>query len=567
MPNPNLSFSSALASALADLGIQHVCLSPGSRNTPLIAGFAAEKRIRAWPLLDERSAGFFATGLARATGRPVALVCTSGSAAAEYHPAVVEASQSDVPLIVLTADRPPELRGVGAPQTIDQISLYGSSVRLFIDAPTPTAATTDREAADLAVAAWRAATTDTPGPAHINLPFREPLLSNVASPTPEAIGRPVDDVAAPLDLSHLTGVVSGRNGIIVAGRSNDPEFPQACAELAAATGYPIIADPLSGLRHGSHPLDHVLKAGDALATAGALDHLTPDLVIRFGPVPTSKATWSWLESHPEVEQLLIDVAGRDATSSATSILAVPPKVAAISLAAIVDETAPLEWTSRWQALDSVVAAAITDTSRTAPFPNEPAVARIVMDNAPAGAYVTVGSSMPIRDVDAFGGITSNPIRVFGNRGTNGIDGIVSAALGTAATGQPAIALVGDVSMFHDLNALGTAAQLDLPLTIVVINNDGGGIFHFLPQRDPDVLDPATFEKYLGTPHGTDFVATATALGLEASNVDEATELARLISTGDKPRLIQVRTNRETNVKLHREIAAAVKKAVSGALVE
>jgi 2-succinyl-5-enolpyruvyl-6-hydroxy-3-cyclohexene-1-carboxylate synthase len=368
-------------------------------------------------------------------------------------------------------------------------------------------------------------------------------------------------------LSHLDGVVDGRSGIIVAGRSNEPGFPQACANLAAATGYPIIADPLSGLRHGSHALDHVLAAGDALVTAGALDHLTPDIVIRFGPVPTSKATWSWLENHAEVEQLLIDVESRDATGSATSILAVPPTAAAISLATVVAKTAPSEWTSRWQALDGVAAKAIADTSRSAPFPNEPAVARIVVENAPVGAYVTVGSSMPIRDVDTFGGTSSRPIRVFGNRGTNGIDGIVSAALGTAATGQPAIALVGDVSMFHDLNALGTAAQLDLPLTIVVINNDGGGIFHFLPQRDPDVLDPLTFEKYLGTPHGTDFVAIATALGLEAYNVDEADELARLISTvGDKPRLVQVRTERDANVELHHKIAAAVAKALAAVLV-
>lgn len=566
MPNPNLSFTTTLASALADLGIEHACLSPGSRNTPLIAGFAAEKRIRAWPLLDERAAGFFATGLARATGRPVVLVCTSGSAAAEYHPAVVEASQSDVPLIILTADRPPELRGVGAPQTIDQISLYGSSVRLFIDAPTPTTATTSREAADLAITAWRAASAGIPGPAHINLPFREPLLTDISSPGPEPIDLPTENAAEPLDLSHLTGIIDGRRGIIVAGRSNDVEFAEACANLATATGYPIVADPLSGLRHGSHQLEHVLASGDALAAAGALDLLTPDLVLRFGPVPTSKATRSWLEDHPAVEQLLIDADSRDATSSAASILAVPLAVAATSLNAIVTETAPPEWTSRWRALDKAASKAIADTSRIAPFPNEPAVARIVMDSAPPGSYVTVGSSMPIRDVDTFGGKSGRPIRIFGNRGTNGIDGVVSAALGTAATGRPAIVLVGDVSMLHDLNALGTAAQLDLPLTIIVINNDGGGIFHFLPQRDPDVLDPATFDKYLGTPHGTDFVAVATALGLEASNVDEADELAQLVSSADdRPRLIQVRTDRNDNVEVHRDIAAAVNAAVTATL--
>jgi 2-succinyl-5-enolpyruvyl-6-hydroxy-3-cyclohexene-1-carboxylate synthase len=190
-----------------------------------------------------------------------------------------------------------------------------------------------------------------------------------------------------------------------------------------------------------------------------------------------------------------------------------------------------------------------------------------MESAPAGTFVTVGSSMPIRDVDTFGGKSAHPIRVFGNRGTNGIDGVVSAALGTAATGRPAIALVGDVSMFHDLNALGTASQLGLPLTVVVTHNDGGGIFHFLPQREPAILDPETFEQYLGTPHGTDFVEVSTALGVAACNVGEAAELAGIISrVADKPRLIQLRTDRDANVVLHRTIAAAVKDTVSSALI-
>lgn len=566
MPNPNLSFATALASALADLGIQHACLSPGSRNTPLIAGFATETRIRKWPLLDERSAGFFATGLARATGRPVALVCTSGSAAAEYHPAVVEAGQGDVPLIVLTADRPPELRGVGAPQTIDQISLYGSSVRLFIDAPTPDHTTTGDETAALALTAWRASTGSTPGPVHVNLPFREPLLGSLAPPTPEPIGPPTADTVAPLDLSPLAGTLDGRSGIIVAGRSTDPDFPEACAALADVTGYPIIADPLSGLRHGSHSLDRVLAAGDALVAAGVFDHLPPDLVVRFGPVPTSKPTWSWLENHPEVEQLLIDVESRDATNSASSILAIPPTAAARSLAVIATKAAPPEWTNRWLIIDAAVTKAIADATAMASFPNEPTIARIVVENAPTGANVTIGSSMPIRDVDTFGGKSNRALRLFGNRGTNGIDGVVSAALGSAATGHPAIALVGDVAMFHDLNALGTATQLGLPLTVVVVHNDGGGIFHFLPHHDPGILDPATFESYLSTPHGTDFVQVATALGLEAHYVDQTTELARLISrTSKRPRLIQLRTDRDQNVALHREAAAIVQDMVTVAL--
>jgi 2-succinyl-5-enolpyruvyl-6-hydroxy-3-cyclohexene-1-carboxylate synthase len=566
MPNPNLLLAATLASALADLGLENACVSPGSRNTPLIAGFAGEPRIRTWPILDERSAGFFGVGLAKATGRPVVLVCTSGSAAAEYHPAVVEASQGDVPLLILTADRPAELRGIGAPQTIDQVALYGSSVRLFIDVPTPTETTTGREVIELAIEGWLAATAGTPGPVHLNLPFREPLLNGAPPPVIPKIDLPIADDVERLDLSQLAGAISGRNGLVVAGRSNDPEFPEACTAFAEAAGYPIIADPLSGLRHGTHQLGRVLASGDALAAAGALDRLSPDLVVRFGPVPTSKPTWSWLEDHPDVEQILIDVENRDATHSATTVLAIPPTVGARALAATVAKTAPQAWTDQWRALDAAASEAISDASLAAPFPTEPMIARTVMESAPAGTFVTVGSSMPIRDVDTFGGKSAHPIRVFGNRGTNGIDGVVSAALGTAATGRPAIALVGDVSMFHDLNALGTAAQLGLPLTVVVTHNDGGGIFHFLPQREPAILDPETFEQYLGTPHGTDFVEVSTALGVEACNVEKAAELAGVISrVADKPRLIQLRTDRDDNVELHHKIAAVVKKTVTATL--
>jgi 2-succinyl-5-enolpyruvyl-6-hydroxy-3-cyclohexene-1-carboxylate synthase len=564
MPNPNLAFATALAAAFADIGVEHACVSPGSRNTPLIAGFAAESRIRKWPILDERSAGFFAVGLARATGKPVALVCTSGTAAVEYHPAVVEASESAVPLLVLTADRPPELRNVGAPQTIDQIGLYGSSVRLFIDAPAPNGETTRQHAADLGTEAWLAATLAQPGPVHLNLPFREPLLTASPETTTSSPVR-LPDIATPppLDLADLATSISGRAGIIVAGRTNDPGFPTACTALAAATGYPVFADPLSGMRHGDHPLDLVLGCGDALATAGMLDRLEPDLVIRFGNVPTSKAIWRWLEDHPDIEQILVDTSGRDATHSATTILAHPSSTVANALTQAVPAPVSRQWSASWTEIDIVAGAVIRQALTEATFPNEPAIAHTVVAATPPGAHLTVGSSMPIRDVDTYSNKSSTSIRILGNRGTNGIDGVVSAALGTAASGHPAVVLLGDVSMFHDLNALGTAAQLDLPLTIVVVHNDGGGIFHFLPHGNPDVMDSETFETYVATPHHTDFLAVARALALEAHAVGDIRELAQLISNPTAgPRLIQLRTDRRANLDLHREIAAAIKQSLA-----
>lgn len=562
MSDPNRSFTTSLASVLADLGVRHACLSPGSRNTPLIAGFAAEDRITKWSILDERSAGFFAIGLAKATGRPVVLACTSGTAAVEYHPAVVEASQSEVPLLVLTADRPEELRNVGAPQTIDQLSLYGSAPRIFIDAAAPDTSTTHQDAVDLATTIWEATSGDNPGPVHLNLPFRDPLLATARAIPPASQLKPIRQNTQPLRLTKIGQLLDGRKGIIVAGRTNDPGFPQACTELAAATMWPIIADPLSGLRHGEHRLERVLAHADPLAAAGALDELKPEVVLRFGPVPTSKPVWQWLENHPDTDQILIDPGVHDATHSASTTLELTVTAAALALVDAVSEPTPREWADQWAALDVVAGQAIRDELERAPFPNEPMIARVVMDSAPPGSVVTVGSSMPIRDVDTFGGTTSQAIRIQGNRGANGIDGIVSTALGAVASGSPAIALLGDVSLFHDINALGTAVQLDLPLTIVVINNDGGGIFHFLPLHDPAIMAPATFEDYVATPHGTDFVPVARAFGLEAQEVTEVTKLSRLLSVPSRgPRLIQLRTNRDQNLALHRTLARAVRRAV------
>jgi len=555
---PNRRFAFTLASSLADLGLEHVCISPGSRNTPLIAGFAAESRITKWPVLDERSAGFFALGLARATGLPVAVACTSGTAAVEYHPAVVEADLSDVPLLVLTADRPEELRGRGAPQTIDQISLYGTAVRMFADALVPDEDTPAEAAAETAVDIWAHATTSPPGPVHLNLPFREPLLEAdwaVAPPRLERIERSTEPHP---DLAPIAADLTGRRGLIVAGRSHDPDFPAACAELAAIAGFPIIADPLSGLRFGTHRQDHVLAYGDRLAAAGVLDMLRPEVVVRFGPIPTSKPTWTWLERHPDVNQILIDIQSRDATSSARTILEIDPGAAARSLTSSITAAAPAGWSKSWLDLDTSAAEALSQLE----FPSEPAIARLVTEAAPNGSALTLGSSMPIRDVDGFAGKHTRHLRMFGNRGANGIDGVVSSGLGAAAAGLNTIILVGDVSLFHDLNAIGTAAQLGLPVTVVVVNNNGGGIFHFLPQSDESILEPDVFERFLATPHGTDFVPVAESLGAEAYETADPAELRTLVSNPtERPRLIQVRTDRAANLDLHRSLDEAVRRAV------
>jgi 2-succinyl-5-enolpyruvyl-6-hydroxy-3-cyclohexene-1-carboxylate synthase len=551
----NRRFAVSLISALADLGVEHAVISPGSRNTPLIAGFAAEARIRKWSIIDERSAGFFAIGLARVTGRPVALASTSGTAAVEYHPAVVEASQSDISLIVLTADRPPELRDVGAPQTIDQLSLYGAAVRMFADALTPDGDTPIGVPGDIAIDAWAHATAAPPGPVHVNLPFREPLLEPDTPFSVRHIEIPPQPEPERMDLAGLASRLDGRRGLIVAGRSNDPQFPAACAALGTKMRFPIVADPLSGLRYGPHLFDGVLAHGDLLAAAGTLDDLPPEVVVRFGPIPTSKSVWSWLADNPHVDQILVDMQSRDATHSAGSTLETNETATALALAEAVSTPAGDDWLDSWLRRDETAAAHVAGSLQRAAFPNEPAVAQVVIDAAPDGSVLTIGSSMPIRDVDAYAGRGTKSIRLFGNRGANGIDGTVSAALGTAASGRNAVVLLGDVSMFHDLNSLGTAVQLDLPITIVVVNNDGGGIFHFLPQRDPEILDPETFENYLATPHQTDFVDIAKAFGIDSHDVEDVDTLRDLIADpSGAVRLIQIRTDRRANHRLHRRIA-------------
>lgn len=562
MNHHNVDFTTALVSALVSLGLRDVCISPGSRNVPLIAALAANPAIRSWVHLDERSAGFFALGLARATGKPVALASTSGTAAVEYHPALVEASLSGVPLLALTADRPPELRGVGAPQTIDQVGLYGVAVKLSIDLPPPSASSDTTIATSAAEQAWAAATSGYPGPVHLNLPFREPLLDT------ESGIRPAEPTAAeagnepPVDLAALAARLEGKRGLIVAGRAEEPAFAEAAVELAGMLEFPVIADPLSGMRHGLHPTDLVLSAGDALVAAGALDEFHPEVVLRFGPVPTSKATWRWLGDHRDVDQILVDIPARDATRSAATTITSSPAVVAAALAKSIHAPAPAKWTADWADIDRIASGTIDTAVAAAPFPNEPAIAGAVLAGIPEGTVLTVGSSMPIRDIDTFGGKSARQIKIVGNRGASGIDGLISAALGSAASGAPAVALVGDVSAFHDLNAIATAATLALPLTIVVVNNNGGGIFHFLPHREPGWLDDDAFERFLATPHETDFAAVATALGVSGETITARDGLQHALdTTGTGPRLLQLHTDREVNLALHRSIATRVKAAI------
>ncbi|MEA2022845.1 MAG: 2-succinyl-5-enolpyruvyl-6-hydroxy-3-cyclohexene-1-carboxylic-acid synthase, partial [Actinomycetota bacterium] len=528
--DPAEALTTRLAGALADLGLRHAVISPGSRSTPLALAFAAEPRITGHVLLDERSAGFFALGIAKQAGVPTALVCTSGTAAAHYLPSVVEAGQARVPLLVLTADRPPELRGVAAPQTIDQIDLYGSAVRMFHDVGVPDEVIADG-AASLALRAWSAALDAPQGPVHLNFPFREPLASPTEAVEPTTLRHHRGEVQLPPEaLVGLGERLSSRRALIVAGGYQRPGFAAATAMLSGEASIPVLADIQCRF-----PSPSTIVHGDLLATAGFLREYEPEIIVRVGHIPTSRPIWSWLQE-TGAEQITLDDAGsRDPLDTATVAYRADPAVTFADLCGHV-APAPASWLPTWQAADRAVGLAVDRVLETEHFPNEPAIARAAWESTPAGATIYAASSMPIRDLDSFSGSTRGEIATLSNRGANGIDGLLSAAAGSSASdGRRVVVLAGDLSALHDATALGVIAGLDLPITIVAVNNDGGGIFHFLPQADRLTSD--RFEMLFGTPHGHSLTRIAEAFGVPSREVTDERDLRAAIATADGPSLI------------------------------
>jgi 2-succinyl-5-enolpyruvyl-6-hydroxy-3-cyclohexene-1-carboxylate synthase len=540
--------------ALADLGLRHVALSPGSRNTPLSLAFLAEPRIETHTVLDERSGGFFALGAAKASGFPAAAVSTSGTAAANYLPAIVESAASRTPLLALTADRPPELRGTGANQTIDQTKMYGDIVRLFHDVGIPDEETAGHAGA-LTLRAWSAAADLPAGPVHLNFPFREPFPSPAAPAAPTGLRHvPGYRTLDPEAIAELAALLSGRRTLVVAGGRQRPGFAVAAAMLGGEAGFPIIADIQCRF-----PSPATINHGDLLAAAGALDRLRPEVVLRIGPVPTSKAVWSWLASSGVDQIYLDDGEWRDPLGTAIAAFRSDPAAALAGLAGRVD-AAPGDWLARWRTADDTAGVAFHDALEAEPFPNEPVIARATWQAAPAGSILYAGSSMPIRDLESFAGPMRSDLTVLANRGASGIDGLLSSAAGAAAVeGRRVVALTGDVAALHDANAMELIARESLPVTIVVINNDGGGIFSFLPQASS--VDDARFDAAFATPHGRSLVEVATAFGLPASRLSSPGELAEAMDAPG-PMLLEAHTDREENVAVHRRLRAAVGNAVA-----
>ncbi|MDQ3728218.1 MAG: 2-succinyl-5-enolpyruvyl-6-hydroxy-3-cyclohexene-1-carboxylic-acid synthase [Actinomycetota bacterium] len=580
--NRNTALASALAEELSRSGVAHAVICPGSRSTPVALALLREPGIATVSVVDERSAGFCALGMALASRRPVAIACTSGTAAANLHPAVAEADQASVPLVVLTSDRPPELREIGAGQTIDQVKLYGSAVRWFTEMGT-------HEADDAGLMHMRSSTCRAyaaalgdprPGPVHLNLSWRDPLGPEPAEGDVTATsglalkGRgdmplarvhmpPASLPAADLD-AIAADLAEAERGLIVAGRQTDPDLGPAVASLAEATGFSILAEPTAQLRLGAHDRSRVVWAYDAIARS-APPALSPDLVIRFGDMPTSKALRTWLGSLKEVAQLVIDPAGtwNDPTRSAGLTIRADPAALARELATRVDSPAASRFAEDWRLASDAAAEAIRAVlDRHGDNLTEPGTHAAVGEALRDGDLLFVASSMPIRDSEAFLPPSERDVLVLSNRGANGIDGTVSSAIGASiASGRPAWVVLGDLALHHDSNGLALLHNAQVPMRILCLNNDGGGIFEFLPQAGQ--VSREEFEAVFGTPLGLDLAKLAALHGIEHRRIEGLGELAD--QSVDHHALIEVPVDRQTNVGLHDAIWQATAEAIASAL--
>jgi 2-succinyl-5-enolpyruvyl-6-hydroxy-3-cyclohexene-1-carboxylate synthase len=535
------TFCTTLVDEWAERGVRHAVVAPGSRNTPLALALAERADVAVHVVHDERAAAFVAFGLGL-SGTPAVLLCTSGTAAANFHPAVVEADLSAVPMLVVTADRPPELRDVGAPQTIDQTHLYGHAVRWFHDPGVADAALASTWRS-LARRAIEAAAT---GPVHLNLPFRDPLVGRPgALPPRRAVGgwtahdRPLpvlsDDVIAALDQVRGVILAGGRSGV----------GPDDVAALAAATQWPVLADPASELRGRTG----AVGSFDALLRhpGFAADH-SPHVVVRVGRPAASKVLAEWIGRSGAT---MVQVGGPGEIDPDHGVAARLDPLAVPVLAGKVSGATGTPWLARWRHAAERAERAIDAVLDDQPALTEPAVARTIARSLPSDAELVVASSMPVRDLEWYGGPSA---RAHANRGANGIDGVVSTALGVALRRVPTVALVGDIAFLHDGGALTALRSRGVDLRIVVVDNDGGGIFSFLPQATD--LPEKRFEQLFGTPHGTDVVALAGAHGLDAVTVTTADELAERIAKPG-PSVTRIPTNRQDNVAVHAALNAAV----------
>lgn len=545
-----------MTAALMMADVKTVVISPGSRSTPLAYAFASTKGLDVYMQVDERSAAYFALGLAKASGNPVVLLCTSGTAASNYHPAITEAYYARIPLIVITADRPHELREVGAPQAIDQIRMYGKHVKYSVDFPLAENNPDIEDFIDRHISrALSVATTAPRGPVHLNVPFREPLLIDFNRETPKMTFKKrfksVDslDASTAQQISQL--LATSEKGFIIAGEMPIGFDKAAFWNFAKALEWPVLCDPLSNLRTEVPEqcialcIDHY----DALLKSDAFkEKVVPDTVIRFGAQPVAKPLSLYLKKVRPATVIAVDESPefRDSLGVVTHHIQTSPE----TVIKIIVDKPKTSYTELWT-MANEAASAITNKYEGVAG-DEGIFAKTLFEHLPTESDLVSGSSMPIRDVDTFFRKTDKDITIFANRGTNGIDGVVSTAFGIqAARKRPTWLLIGDLSFLHDVNGLIVTRFHEADLTIVIINNDGGGIFSYLPQADAG----NHFEELFGTPTGLTFGHIAAMYDAQYAAIHTPEEFGmELDKVKEKPvRIIEVFTNRQANVKAHRDL--------------
>lgn len=559
----NLRWSQALIDGLVSRGLSRVVISPGSRSTPLALACERHPLIESWIQVDERSAAFFALGLAKTDLQPVALIATSGSAPAHWYPAVIEASKSAIPLLLLSADRPPELQDCGANQTIDQLNLFGSHVRSFHQLPLPSSETKQLNAIQqLGQQAAEESLAPLSGPVHLNIPLREPLVpdgSESATPKPQTEIQSVPPFAPSPNmalLERLATELDNKRGIIVCGPEHYADgFAEALTTLAQRLGSPILADPLSNLRFGAHERQQIISRYDAFLKRPTFTQShTPDWVLRFGAMPVSKSLSSYLESSVESRHYLIDGNGqmRDPLHRIDTPITADPTLVCRQLTNQLAQQDNQQWLDEFRQ-EEQRAAQLASALGSA----ESIIIEQCIEILPAQSSIFCSNSMPIRDLDSFSGSANKPLQILANRGVSGIDGNISTLLGIAAasTNKPGttLGLIGDLALFHDMNGLLMAREVDA--IIVLFNNNGGAIFQHLPQAElPE------FERVWKTPTDLDFAHVAQLYGLayrQLTEIDQFADALEWALPQRGVRLIELVTDAEVSLNEHRRYWQAV----------
>lgn len=553
--NVNSLWASVLVETLVRSGVKQAVVSPGSRSTALTMAFAAHPAIEAIPVLDERSAAFFALGLAKQNLRPVALLCTSGTAAANFFPAVIEAREAGVPLLVLTADRPPELRACASGQTIDQQKLYGGYVNFFHELALPeNSVGLLRYLRQTVAHAVGQTLLPSAGPVHLNVPFRDPLppiddggvtAKFTSSQDWELFFAQLAPVESAPPAGALPRIMPDVHGVIVIGPAQPGDvdsFVVAVAEIARRLGWPVLADGLSPVRHHRTRVPHVVTTYDLiLRHAATAERLKPEVVLCVGGWPTSKVLRAWIEASEAMTWLVTDRAdNRDALHTRARHIATPLVALAALLPAAMDVNG---YQKMWARYEQKVRPALDEKLRVETTLFEPKAAWLLAQHLPTGTSVFVANSMPARDAEYVWPASDRALRPFCNRGANGIDGTLSTALGIAhGAAQPAVLLTGDLALLHDTNGFLLRPKFRGSLTIVLINNRGGGIFDHLPVAQ---FEPP-FEEFFATPQEADFAKLANTYGVEHVLVRDWAHFTNLISTlpATGLRVLELRTDRK-----------------------